>query len=1040
MLMNESILKALIQLFANVVDVDRNGISPYAREVVEAYLENEFSSEQVTIYLKQFDSYLSLYHPPDIQQQSSDTYNYPISERISEICSNINNEFEQHQKVWLILQLIEFIGDSRFDSPNKLDFIKSVAVQFNISEFEFNNGKDFILCQDSSCIPWNGQILLIDGNKDNPIPEIKHLYNEKIRGQVFVLHIASTNTFLVKYFGENDLFLNSRNLKPGRAYIFGAGGVIRNQRINPIYYSKIASAFIQDMNKAFITLNAYNIEYKHKGSTDGIHPFTFGVHSGQLIGIMGGSGVGKSTLINILNGNLKPADGSIIINGYDLHKDKRDLEGLIGYVPQDDLLIEELTVYQNLYFSACLCFSKFTDSQIRELVDKTILDFDLLEARDLKVGDPINKFISGGQRKRLNIAIELLREPGILFVDEPTSGLSSMDSERVILMLKKQTFKGKIVFANIHQPSSDIFKLFDKIIVLDHGGRVIYQGNPMGAVVYFKRIAHYLKAEESECLTCGNVNTEQILRIVEARVVNEYGKLTRKRKRSAQDWYELYKKTIESKIVLMNCDAKSPLPQSGFSIPSRKRQMWIFFKRNLFSKMVNKQFMYISLVAAPLLAIILGFFTKFIGGTVNNPNEYIFSNNDNIPSYLFMSVVATLFLGLTISAEDIIRDRKVRQRERFLNLSYFSYINSKVLVLIIFSAIQSFLFVIVGNSILEIQGMLFSHWLILFSTAVCANLMGLNISAALNSVVAIYVMIPLILVPQLLFSGVIVNYNKLHKTISNPEVVPFLGDVMLSRWSYEALCVHQFSSNEFEKEFFSYNKELSTSTYYASFLIPKIQILLDESLKDIILNKRTPHTLHNLKVVQNEVALLSRDYPIKDLNYPDTSSLNPNGVSLESIHYVKDVLNRLRNHFNALFQRVNQEKDAHYEELAKRLGGDNAVYKLSLKYNNKALNNLLLNTNELTKVEEVGDRLIRRYNPIYASPTTINGRANLFAPEKRYGSLSIPTFWFNTMAIWFMSFVFYLFLWFNILRMISSYMERFKFRRLARRIARYIPR
>ena len=451
--MNESILKALMQLFANVVDVDRNGISPYAREVVEAYLENEFSSEQVTIYLSQFDNYLALYHPKDLQkQQTIIGYKYPISERVAEICSAINKEFEQHQKVWLILQLIEFIGDSRFDSPNKLDFVKAVAAQFNITEFEYNNGKDFILCEDQSCVPWNDQILLIDGNKDNPIPSIKHLYNERIRGQVYVLRIASTNTYLVKYFGENDLFLNSRNIKPGRAYIFGVGAVIRNQRINPIYYSKIAGAFIQDLNKSFITFNAYRIEYKHKASLDGIHPFSFSVHSGQLVGIMGGSGVGKSTLLNLLNGNLKPVGGSIIINGYDLHKEKEALKGLIGYVPQDDLLVEELTVYQNLYFSASLCFSKFSEEQIREVVDKTILDFDLLEAKDLKVGDPINKFISGGQRKRLNMAIELLREPAVLFVDEPTSGLSSMDSERVILMLKKQTLKGKIVFAQ-HTPT-----------------------------------------------------------------------------------------------------------------------------------------------------------------------------------------------------------------------------------------------------------------------------------------------------------------------------------------------------------------------------------------------------------------------------------------------------------------------------------------------------------------------------------------------------------------------------------------------------------
>jgi ABC-type multidrug transport system ATPase subunit len=194
--------------------------------------------------------------------------------------------------------------------------------------------------------------------------------------------------------------------------------------------------------------------------------------------LWGGSGVGKSTLLNLLNGNLKPANGNVLINGYDVHQNKKELEGVIGYVPQDDLLVEELTVYQNLYYNASLCFSNYDKPKLNELIDRTLNDFDLVEARDLRVGDPLNKYISGGQRKRLNMAMELMREPSVLFVDEPTSGLSSMDSERIMLLLKKQTFKGKIVFAKIHQPSSDVFKLFDKIIVLDHGGRPIFQGIP----------------------------------------------------------------------------------------------------------------------------------------------------------------------------------------------------------------------------------------------------------------------------------------------------------------------------------------------------------------------------------------------------------------------------------------------------------------------------------------------------------------------------------------------------------------------------------
>src|SRR6056297_4218154 len=123
-----------------------------------------------------------------------------------------------------------------------------------------------------------------------------------------------------------------------------------------------------------------------------------------------------------------------------------------------------------------------------------------------------------------------MREPILLFVDEPTSGLSSMDSEKVMNLLKQQAHKGKLVIANIHQPSSDIFKLFDKLWVLDKGGYPIYQGNPVDAIVYFKTVSSQVDAAESECSRCGNIKTDDILRIVEARKIDQFGRFTKERR------------------------------------------------------------------------------------------------------------------------------------------------------------------------------------------------------------------------------------------------------------------------------------------------------------------------------------------------------------------------------------------------------------------------------------------------------------------------------------------------------------------------------
>ena len=298
----------------------------------------------------------------------------------------------------------------------------------------------------------------------------------------------------------------------------------------------------------------------------------------RLVGIMGGSGSGKSTLLNVLNGNYPPSSGEIKINGIGLYESPKLLEGVIGFVPQDDLLIEELSVFENLYYNAKLCFGNYEDDKLIELVNEVLISIGLFEAKDLKVGNPLSKTISGGQRKRLNIALELIREPSILFVDEPTSGLSSNDSEIIMDLLKVLALKGKLIFVVIHQPSSEIYKMFDQLIILDVGGYPIYKGDPVDAVVYFKKLINHVNADESECETCGNVNPEQIFNIIDMKVVDEYGEFTGNRKVSPLEWNKHYQKLINPKT---NENKKQKIPDSIFKIPSLLKQFGIFFIRDI---------------------------------------------------------------------------------------------------------------------------------------------------------------------------------------------------------------------------------------------------------------------------------------------------------------------------------------------------------------------------------------------------------------------------------------------------------------------------
>jgi len=1000
--MNESVLNALMKLFAIIVDEQKQGFELAARDVVSNYLETRFTQEWQERYLNDFNTYLKESY------YDTGTFDYIMIKhrQIHTVCIDLLEEVDQEQKVWIMLQLLEFIDDSEFIGDEVLDFVHTVAASFKISAKEFELAQKFILGDEYS-IPFNEHLLLIDSNEDFQDDQVRHIYEPKLRGRVFVLRIESTKTYLIKYFGEYNLFLNGHNIKVDRSYIITFGSVIRSPRIDPIYYSQIVAEYIELKNRSQINLVAKDIEFKFKGTDNGVHPFSFKAESGQLIGIMGGSGTGKSTLLNVLNGNLPLNSGDIWINGYGIHSQKEKLAGVIGYVPQDDLLLEELTVFENLYYNAKLCFDNFSEDDILAVIEDTLEKFDLIEARDLKVGDPINKILSGGQRKRLNIALEMMRRPSILFVDEPTSGLSSMDSEKVMLLLKRQTLKGRLVMCNIHQPSSDIFKLLDVLIIMDQGGRVIYSGNPIEAIVYFKTQSHYVNAEESECVTCGNVSSEQILRIIETKMMNEYGKQIRKRKRGPEEWYANYKEKIEAKKSIETPTKRIALPENLFQVPQRYQQLKIYLSRDINAKLSNIQYMMITLFEAPLLAVILGYFTKYISGSLTDPNAYIFAKNENLPSYIFMAVVVALFLGLIISAEEILHDRRIIKRESFLNLSRWSYINSKVIVMLGISAIQSLFFVLIANTILEIKGLNLEYWLMLYTVSACANLIGLNLSASLNSVVAVYVSIPFILVPQLLFSGVIVNYNKLHPSITTQQYVPICGDLMTSRWAYEALMVEQFSKNDFQEQFYDFEKQMSDASYKASFLIPE----LSQRYQDLV-RKGKMNSGNEMNLLESEFTKLSE------------IERQPKDISIANADSVNQWLDDLQQIFWSRYSRASSVRDNAYNTLLKEYGSSDELFAFKQRYHNEAVEQVVLNKRDLNKFTEYKGQLIQLKDPIFKSPEHKVGRAHFYAAEKRLGNYLIETFWFNLAFIWLTTAFFYLTLYFDSFRRFFVHAER----------------
>lgn len=1001
--MSQRILKALMQLFAIIarvdeeIDIQNPSTQGAGRKIVQSFLREELGSAAVEEYLKLFDEFLISYQGKSTKKDGRRKKTSVHSVKVLRICTQINEELAQRQKMIVLVRILEFINANDFVADQEREFAQTVADTFNVSMDEYKKILEFAEAPIDKIID-DSNLLYITSNKEEQFENAKHIYSEGIEGQIRVIKIESVNFHFFKYMGKSELNLNGQPVRPYRHIILNQGSSLRSSKVTPIYYSDIISSFLSDTTTSKIVFKADEVVYKFKGGKVGLHRFNFEEESGSLLGIMGGSGAGKSTLLNILNGNYVPAEGAVTINGVDIHHDPKAIEGVIGYVSQDDLLIEELTVYQNLFYNAKLCFGSLSDKVIAKKVLNLLMTLGLYETRDLKVGSPLEKTISGGQRKRLNIALELIREPSVLFVDEPTSGLSSRDSENIMDLLKELALKGKLVFVVIHQPSSDIFKMFDKLIILDVGGYPIYKGNPVDAVMYFKNLINHAKSNESECPVCGNVNPEQIFNIIESKVVDEYGKLTPHRKVSSEEWNQHYLELLEGKEN--GTEEATEIPESTFKKPSLFKQLKVFFVRDVLSKLTNKQYILINLLEAPILAFVLSFFVKFYNSS--GAEAYSFHDNQNIPPFLFISVIVALFIGLTVAAEEIIKDQKILKRESFLNLSRSSYLVSKITIMFIISGIQMLLYVLIGNYVLEIQGMWLEYWVILFSLSCFANLLGLNISASFNSVKVIYILIPILIIPQLLFSGVIVKFDKLHPLFGDEQAVPWAGNVMASRWAYEALAVTQFKENEYNKIYFEYEKNKSFATWKKDYWLQELTAELDFVKTNVADTSKTAELEHAMLVLRNEIGR-EQEFIQNLVCNGCIEQLTLETYTQGTYDEAKNYFSILKNHYKTIVDNNRAKIDQKTQEIIAKY--DKETYlALVNEHTNESLTQFVTNKTDLTKLVEKDGYLIQKSDPVYLDPYDSGFLdAHFYAPRKKIFGVYVNTFTANLLVIWAMT-------------------------------------
>lgn len=979
--MNESMLKSFIQILAGIAAQSPSPLI-LARKQIEHYLEVNFGKKKVHVGLNDFEHFFN----------QSKQWNGKLS-YLENVCYDVNNEFSLKDKFLLLINIFNYyslsdpIGNGNL--PKTVDTIENLAGWLKINKTDFTNLRYFSLDQVHN-IP-EKKFLLFASDFNPNFSSIKFFNCKNLQGHILFLYLHSANILLFRYNGGARIELNSKTIFSQHTYIFPNGFHISGTEISTIFYGNIIRSIFQNSIQSEVELYAHDVTYTYSGSDKGVKSVSISGKSGEIIGIMGGSGVGKSTLLKILSGNLKLQRGSLLINGHDINSSFKNIKDIVGILHQEESLVEELTVYENLYYSTKLVLGELADHEIRRVVENKLDEFNLVDCKNNRVGTQGNRQLSGGQRKRLAIAMEIVREPKILLVDEPTSGLSSSDSESVMSILKNIALSGKLVVVNIHQPSSEIFKLFDSLILLDRGGIPVFWGNPTEAVLHFKKLSNKVDQDQSACISCGNIKPEQIFEILEECKVDEFGQKTSTRKVSPYEWNTYYNHKV--KKLKTNIE-KTNIPVPEHLLTNVFTQFTTFIVRNTLAKLRNTEFIFLSLALPPVLAVIISLFLKYSIPLEHAESGYSLYLNPNLAPFFLMCILASLFFGLIHSCNDIHKDRQLIVREQYIGLSIKSFYNSKIGFLILLSAYQTLTFSVLGSLIIELKGMVFHLWLMLFSVSILGNLMGLIISTALKSIVAIYILVPFLLIPQILFSGLVVRFDNLNPKLTSENIVPIAGELMASRWASEAVIVHYYTKNFYNKQFFDIDFRESNIKYKLVNLLPDIQYSINISNNDSLTAETISRIINGLTLVNNN----------KSLALPEIAALSDNDFK----HEISLILEPLKKNISTTYRNLLLERDKRIESLYPNTNdGRKKMQNDRSKYHNKSIDDLVKNQFYPKPFLVVDCQYIQKIDPIFHISSSYIGRSHFFAPYKRIGNYLFETYWFNFLALWIMIFGLY---------------------------------
>lgn len=563
----------------------------------------------------------------------------------------------------------------------------------------------------------------------------RQIDNIKVSRKHCRLFLEGNSWFVEDLGSSNGTFLNGGKVAKSKVIssdILTVGGV-------PFSLESIVSGSKVSLGETAIT--AHHLVY-YGGNRRLIDDISLNISPGQFVGLIGDSGAGKTTLMYLLCGINRPSGGDVKINGESIIVHPELFKGQFGYVPQDDILHRELKIIESLEFTGKLRLGhKFDRSEISEKAYEVIKKLNLKGKEDVIIGSPEKKGASGGQRKRVNLGLELMTDPGFLVLDEPTSGLDPLSDREVMQILRKSADNGQTVLLTTHNISVTNFKFLTHVIVLAQEGKLAYYG----------------PADEA----CGYFGVDDPVYIFDALKRN-----------TPDEWKNAYRKSKYFLNFSYN-DAK-PKPHTSMRAPTLNtdffNQVVTLVTRYFTVTVRDYERLALMLFIAPAIALLVGM---------------LFTGEGAERQALFILVISTIWLGCSNAVREIVNERSIFKRERMVNLSIPAYLTSKIVVLLIFSLYQTICLVAITDGYFSYSNG-FELFLILFYTSLIATILGLLISAISRTEAFALTVLPLVLIPMVIFAGLVEPFGKMQASVQ------WFSGLWLSRWTYELSLINSY--------------------------------------------------------------------------------------------------------------------------------------------------------------------------------------------------------------------------------------------------------